>query len=505
MAVAVKVGSFVKDTTTGAHAQAVTGLGFQPKAIIFFSSMQTATGIGADANCMIGFSDGTNHKCCAMSSDDTAATSLSSNSLNSLNCIVILQNGTTTIDSAGDINTFDSDGFTVGWNSASATQFIISYIAVGGTDITNTKVMKHDAVSGAGSFTGVGFAPDVVFFLYGARAAAEANNATANGGIGFGASTGASKSACTQCVVENGRTTSDTWRKQTIVSPLSIISPANGGNSYDPASLTSLDSDGFSLGAPSSSDTTVDFFTLSIKGGTWDVGNFSQKTSTGTQNTSILSGLDPGLLILCSANNTVNQNSGDGGSSGVAHCRFSFGASDGTNERNVWCGDTDNQATAEIAKCGYDDTKAIRLITEASTSTVNAAADFSAHADSQFTLDWTTADGTARLLWYVTVEVAVTAQHYDRTASESLTIADPSVVRLYRSIRTASESLTVADPSVVRLYKSRRTASDSLTIDGVVARLYKSRRTLADSLTIDAQVVIAKRLVRTLSETLANC
>lgn len=402
MATSAKVGSFVKDTTTGAHAQAVTGVGFQPKAIIFYHNGGTATGLKADADLMIGFSDGTTHKCCAGSSDDAAGTSVSSNSLNSLNCIVILQNGSTTIDSAGDVDSFDSDGFTIGWNSASATQFIISYIAIGGTDITNTKVLKHDCIAGAGSYTGVGFQPDIIFFLYGARAAAEANNGTANAGVGFGASVGAAKSACTQAVIENGRVTSDTWRKQTIVSPLSIIAPANGGNVDDYASLTSIDADGFTLGAPSSSDNSVDFFTLSIKGGVWDVGNFTQKTSTGTQDTAIAAGLDPGLLILTSSCNTVNQNSGDGGSAGVAHCRLSFGASTVTDERSVWWGDTDAQGAAEICNSDYDDTKIIRLITEP--STVDAAADFTAHVDGQFTLDWTTADATGRLLWYVALE-----------------------------------------------------------------------------------------------------
>ena len=403
MTIFAKVGSFVKDATTGAHAQAVTGLGFQPKAVIFFSAMQTATGIVADASPMIGFSDGTTHKCVAMSSNDAATTSLSSNSFNSLNCIVILLNGSTTIDSAGDINTFDSDGFTVGWNSASATQFIIGYIAVGGTDITNVKAMKHDTTGSAQqAFTGVGFQPDIIFFLYGARDAAEANNGTANGGVGFGATVGSSKSACTQVVVENARTTSDTWRKQTIASPISQIAPANGGNSYDPANVVSIDSDGFTLGAASSGNTGIDFFTLSIKGGTWDVGNFSQKTSGGTQNTSILAGLDPALLILTSANNTVDQLSGNGGSSGVAHCRFSFGAADGTNERSIWSGDTDARVLSgapTVSKSSYSDTKAIQLITEP--STVNAEADLSAHTSGQFTLNWTTADATARLLWYV--------------------------------------------------------------------------------------------------------
>ena len=372
MATSAKVGSFVKDATTGAHQQQVTGVGFQPKAIIFFSNMQTATGISADANAMIGISDGTTHKCAALSDNDAAGTSTAANMLHSTNCIAIIQNGVTTTDSLGDIDSFDSDGFTIGWNSASATQFIISYIAFGGTDITNVKVMKHDAIAGAGSYTGVGFQPDIIFFLAG-RDAAEANTGGTMGSIGFGAAVSSSKSAYTQVVTEHGRVTSDTWRKQCIVTPLSIIARANGGNADDYASLTSIDSDGFSLAAPSSSDNAVDFFTLSIKGGTWDVGNFTQKTSTGTQNTSVLAGLDPALLILTSANNTVNQNSGDGGFSGVAHCRFSFGASDGTNERSIWCGSTDNQATAEIAKSDYDDTKAIRLITEGSgSSTVNA-------------------------------------------------------------------------------------------------------------------------------------
>ena len=126
-----KVINFTKDSTTGAHTQVITGVGFQPKGAIFLSGMQTATGTSADANFMIGISDGKNNKCVAMSDNDGAATSLASSTLNSTNCLVMLQNGSTTIDSAGKVNSFDTDGLTIGWASASATQFLISAFVFG--------------------------------------------------------------------------------------------------------------------------------------------------------------------------------------------------------------------------------------------------------------------------------------------------------------------------------------------------------------------------------------
>ena len=464
MGISVKVGHFTKDTTTGAHTQTVTGVGFQPKAVIFFSSANTATGISADANFMVGMSDGTGHKCAAMSSNDGAATSVSANSTNSANCIAILQNGANSIVAAGDIDSFNSDGWVVGWNSADAVAYKIGYIAIGGTDITNTKITKHDVASGAQVFTGIGFQPDFIFFLWTGRSGAESTASATHGGVGWGAAASSTQEGATQGVIEHGRVTSDTWRAQCVTSPVAIYGAPDGGIWADPAGLTSFDADGFTLGTINNADTGIDYWSLCIKGGNWDVGIFDQRTSNGTQNVTAESGMTPAFVAISSANNTTNQAIQG---SATANCRISFGASDGTNDRGIWCGDTDAQATAEISKSDWSETKCVRLITESASSTVNAEANVTDLATAgQFSLNWT-ADATARKLWYFALKTAAAGAQFDRSPSaDSVTVSDASLTAIRSLSRVpSSDSTTVSDASLTRMTQAFRSPSaDSTTV-----------------------------------------
>ena len=56
----VKVDSFTKSTGAAPVTQNITGVGFQPKAIIFFFTRQTAQGVAVDQYFGIGFANGTN-------------------------------------------------------------------------------------------------------------------------------------------------------------------------------------------------------------------------------------------------------------------------------------------------------------------------------------------------------------------------------------------------------------------------------------------------------------
>ena len=99
-----KVGSFTRDTTLSTGTQSITGVGFQPKAAIFFSR-QTATEVSW------GFDDATT----AISI--LATTTAGNYSESGASSIYDLE---ASADYVGKVNSFDADGFTVGWTKTSS-------------------------------------------------------------------------------------------------------------------------------------------------------------------------------------------------------------------------------------------------------------------------------------------------------------------------------------------------------------------------------------------------
>jgi len=85
-----------------------------------------------------------------------------------------------------------------------------------------------------------------------------------------------------------------------------------------------------------------------------------------------------------------------------AHARASFGWATGTSNRSCfWIGETDN-VSPTVARRNIDTTKLIKMMTESSSPTVNAAADHVSFDSDGQTINWSTADGTARqiiVLW----------------------------------------------------------------------------------------------------------
>jgi hypothetical protein len=128
------------------------------------------------------------------------------------------------------------------------------------------------------------------------------------------------------------------------------------------------------------------------------VSSFNQATSTGNQSLTG-AGFMPKAAIMMSANDVSANND-----AAQAHARASFGWATGTSERaSLWIGETDN-VSPTVAWRNHDSTKLIKLMTESSggSPTVNAAADHVSFDSDGQTINWTTADGTARqilVLW----------------------------------------------------------------------------------------------------------
>lgn len=392
-------GSFLQATTTG--NQSVTGLGFQPKLVLFFGNNLTADGSAANCNGafgwalsstnrMAGTTDGGNNLTSATNSVDVGFTS-------SL-CYQVINYGnpSPTVVSACDFVSMDSDGFTVNWSTTDGTQRVVNYFALGGSSIFtlySTSTLKTPTATGQVAYTGVGFKPDAVMFFMPRVVVTDPltpAEGSSNWSFGFAIS---SNTRGTSGMRNKDGTPTVARRQQSASECLTVVGSAA---SVIDADLVSMDKDGFTLSYTKVDVTAYLLPFIAFKGGNYKVGSFNQNTTTqGTGNQSITGvGFRPTGLILVSVDNvtaTGNQSQG----------RFSFGTASSATQRGcVFMGDTDT-ANPTVESQDVDRTKVIKMLTEGgATTTTNAAADFVSFDVDGFTINNTTVDATAREIIY---------------------------------------------------------------------------------------------------------
>ena len=117
----VKVGSFTRDLTTASGAQAITGVGFTPKAVIIIGAIDGANSMN------VGFMDGLTGAGFATDDIDT------SHKYNTETAIVIQMRPGSSNYQTAVFTSYGTDGFTVTWtktNSPTGTATLL-YLAIG--------------------------------------------------------------------------------------------------------------------------------------------------------------------------------------------------------------------------------------------------------------------------------------------------------------------------------------------------------------------------------------
>jgi hypothetical protein len=389
--VAAKTAQLAGGTVTGNLA--VTSPGMQPKAIITWNGLQTSTGAVADTQFSFGVGDMiAGERNSGYNSDDTVATSDSDRWFRTGDLIRNYVAGTTTSTLAASLTSLDPSGFTLNWGDVTVTSALYNYMAIGGKDITNTKVGDFTtATTGATqAVTGVGFQPDVVFLFCTLQAT---NNVTNNNSqMSVGVMTPTAQWATGQRAL-SGNTTMNTARTLVTNRAISLLASATN-TEFHGMSFASMDSDGFTLNIDTQG--ALGFFVgyLAIKGGSWKVGTETQKTSTGTKATTGVGFTPKGIMFAGACDTATGPND---------HGRMFFGGSTGASNNTAhWTGDRDATADA-IANSITSATKCIVMATEATSvaPTTDAEAALSSFDSDGFTLNWTTADASARIFGYV--------------------------------------------------------------------------------------------------------
>lgn len=376
MAFQAKTGNFTQPVTTNASF-AVTGVGFTPKALILYATNETAVAISTNWAQHYGMATTTTNRV-GISTTQLTASGTAARAHDSTKCFIVVSSaGVTTV--AADLVSFDVDGFTLNFSTVDTTARVIGYQALGGADLTNAfiKAFLPAASNTAQAFTGVGFKPDAAVFI-----SAQVGAATQTDTAAIGISLGFAKSTTARAGIEvnpGGAT-------ESVQKTSKLIEKSSGGAAITlEGDFTSFDADGFTItfGITTSSK---EFFALCLKGGQYNVTSFNQKTTTGSQAITGI-GFQPVGIMLASINLVTAA------AIVTTSSRLSFGTGTASTARaSIWAGG----GNVGIQDNDTDTGKIINMITEGASPTTNASADLTSLDTDGETLNWATADTTAR-------------------------------------------------------------------------------------------------------------
>jgi len=278
MAMDFKLGSFNIPGTSG--NQAVTGVGFQPKALILFGTQNNGVntfqvfhfGAAISPSVQRSIIDYGNH-----------GASAGDNAVGNAATIYHRRNFSGgTASPVGSLVSFDSDGFTLNWDFGVAA-WVAKYMAFGGGDLTNVdlRTVTVPGSTGSQAVTGLGFQPDALIAFGVSHTSATGGRDTDPLSSFIGMTDGTAQGV--NCSAgDEGADPTNTLSVQDVGRLVLTLNAASGGSVHNEASLTSLDADGYTFNWITRTASDV-FFVLAFKGGSFKVGTGAYKTSTGTQ------------------------------------------------------------------------------------------------------------------------------------------------------------------------------------------------------------------------------
>lgn len=238
----VDVGSFSVPGATG--NQAITGVGFQPDAVMFLGNGDPYTGSpGNDGAFNVGFAKSTTERATlSVASDNANANGYNHRGLWTDGCFSDIYYTDGTLHGKADLVSLDSDGFTINWSVLPGSTDDIIYIAFKGG---NYAIGTIDSGTSLGSFskTGLGFQGAAGFFL------SIGNNSIGSINTGMELSIGIANASTDDAVIggvsEHGSasTNTDIFIDSSLVYKNYDLSQTLEGS----AGFISWDSDGFTL------------------------------------------------------------------------------------------------------------------------------------------------------------------------------------------------------------------------------------------------------------------
>ncbi len=404
MALDVETGTFTKNNG-GVNGETDTiTTSFQPKAIIIWGVLQQTaeSEVRADASFSHGFSDGTNHRCVDVRSEDNVARSDYRRAQNNDGVLGFLDPGGTGFLAKASV-VFNASDFTITWDIANTDASRIHYIIYGGADITGVQVSDftksttttppdvNQSITTDADVQNITAGEGVVFFLHSHQTAF--NSAVNDLFLQLGAASDTTEEAVFASAGDDN---------DAVGAPLC----GNQGDhcilGYGPtaavidyrAEFNGFDADGFDVNW-TINDAAADIISfMIIKGGKWQVGVETANTSTGNKVTT--TGHQPkSLLVVGNLQTTAVLEDID-----QSH---NMGASDATTETSGAWTDKDGAATMNVGRASSI-TKLARHFTVPTTGapTVDGEANVDSFNPTDFTLNWTDAAADLyRFMWII--------------------------------------------------------------------------------------------------------
>jgi hypothetical protein len=295
-----KVMEITTPATTG--NQTISGVGFQPKAMVCLSAMNIVEGTTTSAAIGITFAASTSPvtngtQFSFFATDD----SITYRKVYASSTMQVIDSSGNSLASSSLVQ-FNSDGAVFNWNVANGTRYLHSCTFYGGSDITNAKIVGFVTPSSNGvtmSNTDVGFQADV----HKKQSIALSNqkpppSINTNYNWSFGA---AARAATTTQVGFSGGENSPGFGRVQKNNFIEISGDAAVYTEFVSGYLKTFDATGFT--AYFATSTNIYTIALAIQGGSWNTGVFNQNVSSGNQSVSGLGSYTPTSLILGSINN----------------------------------------------------------------------------------------------------------------------------------------------------------------------------------------------------------
>lgn len=380
-------GSFDARTTSG--KQEVTGLGFRPRFVVFFGSFSTS-GVTSVEHFGVLDHKGRQWAQSARNDDGASAPTMSGRALAALALAYAQSNGSYALTAEGAC-THDGFAFDVANTTSSARR--VHWLAVGG-DSVNAYAGRFDVTTSAGTqaVTGVGFEPSAV--VLGCNGTADGIS-DAEGRFSIGAMT-----AAAQWVISSLNTENSPSQEAGVALTSGALVRISTSAVTALVGYSSMDADGFTLSKTTPPGATLRASFLAIGGGIpVALGTFNQPTSTGNQSITGV-GFEPAAELFVSAGRATS-------SSVTAGARSLVGAALSSSNRRAAAATSQNGVTPINSARDVSESHCLIACSDGGAPTRLAAADFVSQDSDGFTLDWTTADATARQNFYLAFGEAV--------------------------------------------------------------------------------------------------
>jgi len=381
-------GTFTAPTSNG--TQAISGLGFQPKLVIVMG-VETADVNTSDYRMHYGAATSSvagDQWAVSGFSNDNQATSDASRFLNT-GVVVGLASTGQSMQCVAELDSIDSDGFTLNWTTTSAAVDFI-YIALGGSSLdVEVGTVTYPNTTGDFSETGVGFQPKAVVLCtsYGGMSSSSAQDSRFNIGMAVSSSSRFSLYGGT----DDNQATSDAFKVDSV--SFILERSLTGAGSIDvQTDFVSMDADGFTLNNTDAPGGTNQLPYIAY-GGT--INTFiGQLTQPGDGNQVITGvGFEPSFTFL---NSIQSSGSFD---TVLNNNTINLGFGDSVNNANVRAFDFDGQSTTNNFHSGSN-TKAFLAASSGSSS---GDAVYTSNDPDGFTLNWSNTSGSTRRLHYLSI------------------------------------------------------------------------------------------------------